>query len=109
MDYSTLEFVANCLEAIHDTKDSQHRTARLYRMDQKKLIRRVLGNLLDQMLHGISQEGDHAGWRVQKNFLSALYARRYETAYQLLPALGIETTMPFLADCPEAERILPSE
>ncbi len=109
MEYATLEFVANCLEWIHDLKDNESATSRLIRIDQKRLIRGVLRDLTNQLLKGISEEGNHNGWRVQKRFLHALYSRRYEKAYELLPAMGIHTYTPFLDECPEAERILPPE
>jgi hypothetical protein len=109
MDYITLEFVANCLDWIHEVKGDKRPTARILRSDQKRLIRGALRDLTNQLLQGISDEGDHHGWRVQKRFLHALYCRRYEGAYQLLPALGIETYTPFVDDCPAAERIFPGQ
>ena len=109
MEYVTLEFVANCLDWIHEVKGDKRPSARMLRRDQKHLIRGALGDLTNQLLQGISNEGNHNGWRVQKRFLHALYCRRYEGAYALLPALGIETYTPFLDDCPAAERILPSK
>jgi hypothetical protein len=109
VDYATLEFVANCLDWIHELKEDPRPFSRLVRMDQKRLIRGVLRDLTNQLLDGISSEGNHNGWRVQKRFLHALYGRRYEKAYQLLPALGILIDTPFYGDCPEAERILPAE
>ncbi len=109
VDYATLEFVANCLDWIQELKGDARPFSRLLRMDQKRLIRGVLRDLTNQLLQGISEEGNHNGWRVQKRFLHALYSRRYEKAYQLLPALGIFIDTPFYGDCPEAERILPAE
>jgi len=109
MEYATLEFVANCLDCVHQTKGDNRPFSRLYRLDQKRLLRGVLGKLTDQLLESIAEEGDHQGWRVQKTFLTALYERRYEMAYQLHPALGVFTDEPFLGECPQAERILPPE
>jgi|GEM_PF-4691370 len=109
MEYATLEYVANCLDWIHHLKDDKRPYSRILRIDQKRLIRGMLRELTDQLLQGIAAEGDHAGWRVQKNFLALLYAKRYERAYQLLPALGVFVDSPFLGDCPMAERILPPE
>ena len=109
MEYITLEFIANCLDWIREVKGDKRPSARMLRADQKKLIRGALGDLTNQLLQGISNEGNHNGWRVQKRFLHALYCRRYEGAYALLPALGIHIFTQFLDDCPQAERILPSQ
>jgi hypothetical protein len=109
MDYSTLEFIANCLDWIHEVKGDRRPSSRMLRKDQKRLIHGVLAELTNQLLAGIDNEGDHNGWRVQKRFLNSLYTRRYEKAFQLLPALGIESYTPFVDDCPAAERIFPSK
>ena len=109
MEYVTLEFIANCLDWLHAVKGDKRPSARMLRRDQKRLIHGVLAELTNQLLAGIDNEGDHNGWRVQKRFLNSLYTRRYEKAFQLLPALGIHIFTPFLDDCPLAERILPSK
>lgn len=109
MEYATLEFVANCLDCIRETRGDTRPYSRLYRRDQKLLIQRALGALTDQLLRGIATEGDHAGWQIQKQFLVALIEKRYQRAFDLLPALGVFTDIPFLGDCPAAERILPPE
>ena len=109
MEYLALEYVANCLDWIAYLKGDRRPFSRLLRTDQKRLIRAMLNTLSDQLMDGITAEGDHPGWRAQKEFLCLLYRGKYIAAHELLPALGIYTESPFLGECPQAERILPPE
>lgn len=109
MEYAALEYVANCLEWIVYLKGDRRPFSRLVRTDQKRLIRAVLESLSDQLMDAIAAEGDHPGWRVQKEFICLLYRGKYIAAQKLLPTIGIYTDSPFVGDCPRAERILPPE